>query len=141
ALPSDGNNRFVVSSLFPFIQMGQVNNFNYFFPKPATGISITSELFDHLKKIKNIAWIDSTYFSKILRGESLGRLGGENCEHIKGEFLSKDFTLDEIETKVNSLVIESQVIQRVSLPRKRDSTNENNLFSMERLYFKENTGL
>lgn len=140
SIPEDGDSGFVISSLFPFIN-GVSDDCTYFFPKPITGLPVLPEQVKSIKKVKKVSWLDGTYMTKLLSGEKITDFGGKECEHIRGSLLSKIFKEQSPYRNEEHPVFESQVSQRVSIPRIRNSDDENRLFSMERLYFREDAGL
>lgn len=140
SIPEDGNSGFVISSLFPFIN-GASDNCTYFFPKPITGLPVLPEQVKSIKKVKKVSWLDGAYMARLLSGENISDFGGVDCDHIRGNFLSRYFNKQSQCRTEEHPVFESQVSQRVGIPRMRTSDDENRLFSMERLYFRKNAGL
>jgi CRISPR type III-A-associated RAMP protein Csm4 len=144
-IPDDGKPGFVISSLFPYITGGtEESNVTYFFPKPITGIQVPEGRVKWVKKVKKVAWIDHTYLSKLLTGDMPNNFGSDNLSHIRGNFLSSVFENVNKKTKGDSVAYGSEVLQRVNIPRLRsdaEGEDENQLFAIERVYFKENAGL
>ena len=83
------------------------------------------------KKIKKVAWLDASYFTKILRGEQLfdeQTIGGNA---IQGEFMT--------DAPIDKDFISSQVSPRVTVSR--DFSEDAKPFYMDRVTFKGYSGL
>lgn len=117
---------FTLSSLFPFTTSG--NNTVYFFPKPFTLPVDTKTDYepDFSKKIKKIQYFDKSYFEEFLLGNYR-----PSKNDIKEDFLTKE--------RIDENFIESQVVPRIRWNRKE--TEDSEPFYMEKLYFKEKSGL
>jgi CRISPR type III-A-associated RAMP protein Csm4 len=135
-LVADGN--FTISSLFPFYQgKKSKNEAIYFFPKPMG--TIQGDGGDNHKAIKKISYLDSSLFSKLLKGENLNindftfLLDGKN-EYLSNKEFKKKF-------------IDKKVYPRVYVPRYGEINEETGeardteIYYIERLFFKEQSGL
>ncbi|MDO9154254.1 MAG: type III-A CRISPR-associated RAMP protein Csm4 [Paludibacter sp.] len=129
-IPTDGDLGFTISSLFPYYQKSETDNPVYFFPKLLKQKLPKLEEIGNAKKIKKVGWLDVEYFEKLIAGVTLFE-NGQDVQHIKGEFL----TCSAIENDFMS----SQVSQRVTVSR--DFSEEAKPFYMDRIYFKDQSGL
>lgn len=128
-IPADGDLGFAISSLFPFFQEKKDSEPVYFFPKPLLQRSLNVDA-TKLKTIKKVAWIDSEYFSKTLKGDDLFG-NGDAVDAINGIYLSC--------SKIDKDFVYSQVTQRVTIDRsgKEDAMP----FYMDNIFFKGESGL
>ena len=129
-IPDDGDPGYFISSLFPFTRAGEETL--YFFPKLMKPLNIAKERITYAKKLKHLRWLDQHYFECQLNDNSVNGFGGNEEPHLRGIFASVR-EVGEFITK--------QVSQRVVIPRQRDEENDPRPFYMERLFFKENSGL
>lgn len=129
-IPTDGDLGFTISSLFPFYQKNENDKPVYFLPKLLKQKLPKLEDIGNAKKVKKVGWLDISYFEKLIGGNSLFE-NGQDFEHIKGEFL----TASSIERNF----ISSQVSQRVTVSR--DLREDAKPFYMDRIYFKDKSGL
>lgn len=133
-IPKDGDLGFSISSLFPFYQKTEGEKTSYFFPKPMLAKLPTLDI-ENNKKIKKIAWVDSSYFSQILFGKDLQETNGKDklINDIQGKYLcggrlpKKDF-------------IQSCGIQRVSI-EDRSMHSEAKPYFVDRIKFEDHAGL
>lgn len=132
-IPEDGDLGCTISSLFPFYQKEKTTSDTavYFFPKPLKQTLPTSEkAIEERKKVKKVAWLDASYFSKALNGEQL--FDDATIEILdKGVFLTNE--------KIDKNFITSQVSPRVAVSR--DGQEDANPFYMDRISFKDYSGL
>ncbi len=129
-IPKDGDLGFTVSSLFPFYQKSENDKPVYFLPKLLKQKLPKLEDIGNAKKVKKVSWLDITYFEKLIGGNTLFE-NGKDLEHIKGDFL----TASTIERDFMS----SQVSQRVTISR--DLSEDAKPFYMDRIFFKDKSGL
>ena len=132
-IPKDGDLGCTISSLFPFYQKDKEDkNAVLFFPKPLKQKMPTSKkAVEERKKIKKVAWLDASYFTKILRGEQLfdeQTIGGNS---IQGEYMT--------DAPIDKDFITSQVSPRVTVSR--DYSEDAKPFYMDRIAFKGYSGL
>jgi CRISPR type III-A-associated RAMP protein Csm4 len=125
----NGKFDFQISSLFPFTTVE--NEAVYFFPKLSKPFLLQKEI-SFAKKMKKLQWIDVHYFETQLNDFPFDDFGDDKQSHIQGAFCSKH--------KISKF-IESQVSQRVRIPRERALDENPDPFYMERLFFKEGSGL
>jgi len=126
-IPTNGDLGFSISSLYPFYQKDEKSNVAYFFPK-----LIKQKLPENIelnKKIKKVEWVDTSFFEKMINGEL--QMGDNIVDYIEGNFMSKP--------KIEENFISSQVAQRVTVSRNFSKDAEP--FYMDRVYFKDNSGL
>lgn len=116
---------FTISSLFPFTKDNK-NNFIYFLPRPASfNPNVPIDLH---KEVKKIEYIEAEYFKKLQ----------------EGEYKDIDITTDIINLnlltnkKISTPIIFRSEVPRVKVPR---SSGDSQPFYVERIYFKENSGL
>ncbi|OJX88068.1 MAG: type III-A CRISPR-associated RAMP protein Csm4 [Paludibacter sp. 47-17] len=129
-IPKNGDLGFTISSLFPFYQKDEYDKPVYFLPKLLKQKLPKLENNGNAKKVKKVGWLDISYFEKLIGGVTLFE-DGEDLEHIKGDFL----TASTIEREFMS----SQVSQRVTISR--DLSENAEPFYMDRIYFKDQSGL
>lgn len=132
-IPTDGDLGCTISSLFPFYQKDKEDeNAVLFFPKPLKQtLPPSKKAVEERKKIKKVAWLDASYFTKILRGEQLfdeQTIGGNA---IQGEFMT--------DAPIDKDFISSQVSPRVTVSR--DFSEDAKPFYMDRVAFKGYSGL
>ena len=132
-IPTDGDLGCTISSLFPFYQKDKEDeNAVLFFPKPLKQtLPPSKKAVEERKKIKKVAWLDESYFTKILRGEQLfdeQTIGGNA---IQGEFMT--------DAPIDKDFISSQVLPRVTVSR--DFSEDAKPFYMDRVTFKGYSGL
>ena len=135
-IPNSGDFGFAISSLFPYYEKGQKQGEDtgksvYFFPKPKLQAIPNKDLQDHAKKIKKIEWLDLAFFNKLINGQEIFPQDFdtnllENERYLSSEKFDKDF-------------ISKSVSPRVQVSR--DFSEDAEPFYMERLYFKEKSGL
>ncbi len=129
-IPKDGDLGFTISSLFPFYQKNENDKPVYFLPKLLKQKLPKLEDIGNAKKVKKVSWLDISYFEKLIGGITLFE-NGTDLEHIKGDFLTASI--------IESEFISSQVSQRVTISR--DLSEDAKPFYMDRIYFKEKSGL
>lgn len=129
-VPDDGDLGFAISSLFPYYQKSNEDKSVYFFPKLLKQKLPKLEDIGNAKKIKNIAWLDISYFEKLIGGVTLFE-NGQDLDNIKGGFLTSSI--------IDSDFMSSQVSQRVNVSR--DFSEDAKPFYMDRVYFKDQSGL
>lgn len=132
-IPTDGDLGCTISSLFPFYQKDKEDeNAVLFFPKPLKQtLPPSKKAVEERKKIKKVAWLDTSYFTKILRGEQLfdeQTIGGNA---IQGEYMT--------DAPIDKDFISSQVSPRVTVSR--DFSEDAKPFYMDRVTFKGYSGL
>lgn len=119
-----------ISSLFPYTTDLEKGDTIYFFPKPYIALDKFINC-DDIKKLKRIEWLDKDYFIELLNGEIDSE---DNGNGIQKNFLCK--------RKFDADFIISQVIPRVRVPRSsEDGEGKTDIFYIEKLYYKENSGL
>lgn len=132
-IPENGDLGCTISSLFPFYQKEKTTNDTavYFFPKPLKQTLPTSEkAIEERKKVKKVAWLDPSYFSKALNGEQL--FDDETIENLKnGVYLTNEV--------IDKNFITSQVSPRVVVSR--DGQEDAKPFYMDRISFNDYSGL
>ncbi|HAG16174.1 MAG TPA: type III-A CRISPR-associated RAMP protein Csm4 [Bacteroidales bacterium] len=129
-LPEHGDLGFSISSLFPFYQENKESKAVYFFPKLLKQKLPKLENLSNAKSIKKVAWLDSMYFEKLINGNILFE-NDQEIKHIHGDFLSS--------TEIDKDFISSQVSPRVTVSR--DQSEDAKPFYMDRIYFKNYSGL
>lgn len=126
-----------ISSLFPFTRDENEREI-FFFPKPFVPYN-AGDLMNIAKKVKKAKWLDSTYYSRVLKNEYLGLLGESKYEkeggaHIQGTYLT--------EQKIDEDFLTTFTVPRIRVPRSSTEGDGNTeIFYMERLLFKKNSGL
>jgi len=130
AIPENGDLGFTISSLFPFYQKDKEAKSVYFFPKLLKQKLPKLEDISNAKAIKKVSWLDSEYFQKTINGNVLFE-DKEEITHIHGDFLTS--------LLIDKSFIYSQVSQRVTISR--DQTEDAKPFYMDRIYFKDFSGL
>ena len=132
-IPTDGDLRCTISSLFPFYQKDKADgNAVLFFPKPLKQtLPKSKKAVEERKKIKKVAWLDASYFTKILRGEQLFNEQTIDGNAIQGEFMT--------DAPIDKDFISSQVSPRVTVSR--DFSEDAKPFYMDRVAFKGYSGL
>jgi CRISPR-associated protein Csm4 len=135
SIPDNGDLEFTISSLFPFYQKETESKPVFFFPRPRKVFKSQKENNSHqnsriemAKQIKNVLWLDTCYFQKVLQtNDDIF----ENKDDIKGTYLTA--------SAIDKDFIQSQVFPRVSISRsgKEDATP----FYMDKIFFKDNSGL
>lgn len=130
-IPENGDLGFTISSLFPFYQKDANSKAVYFFPKPLKQVLPTSEkAIQERKKIKKVAWLDTQFFSKALKGEQL--FNDSIIDSLNnGIYLTNE--------KIDKNFITSQVSPRVKVSR--DGQDDATPFYMDRIMFKDSSGL
>lgn len=129
-IPDQGDLGFVISSLFPFYQKNSESKAVYFFPKLLNQQLPKQGNLDHAKMIKKVTWIETSYFEKLINGSVLFE-NKQEIDHVNGAFLTS--------LPIESDFISSQVSQRVSISR--DFSEDAKPFYMDRIYFKDMSGL
>ena len=132
-IPKDGDLGCTISSLFPFYQKEKGDKSTVlFFPKPLKQtLPKSDEAVKERKKIKKVAWLDVSYFSKALLGEQLfdeQTIGGNA---IQGEYMT--------DAPIDKDFITSQVSPRVTVSR--DYSVDAKPFYMDKIAFKAYSGL
>lgn len=132
-IPKDGDLGCTISSLFPFYQKDKADgNAVLFFPKPLKQtLPKSKKAVEERKKIKKVAWLDASYFTKILRGEQLFNEQTIDGNTIQGEFMT--------DAPIDKDFISSQVSPRVTVSR--DFSEDAKPFYMDRVAFKGYSGL
>jgi len=126
-IPDNGDFGFSISSLFPFYQRDKESKTVYFLPRILKQDAFEPGL---RKKVKKIAWLDLPSYTKYIHGEPLFE-GRVNESSMKGNYSTSEI-IDEdfISSNVNPRVVIS-----------RDGSEDAKPFYMERLFFKEGSGL
>jgi CRISPR-associated protein Csm4 len=132
-IPKDGDLGCTISSLFPFYQKDKEDkNAVLFFPKPLKQtLPSSKKVVEERKKIKKVAWLDASYFTKILRGEQLFDEQAIDGNAIQGEYMT--------DVPIDKDFISSQVSPRVTVSR--DFSEDAKPFYMDRVAFKGYSGL
>lgn len=126
AIPEKGDLGFSISSLFPFYQKEEKGDPVFFLPKIKKQDDFDSDI---RKKVKRIEWLDVSSFNDYINGKSL--FNNSNTGQMKGVYYTnQDIGTGFISTEVNPRVTVSRSGQEDARP-----------FYMERLYFKDYSGL
>lgn len=131
----DGQFPFRVSSLFPFTTIEK--ELCYFFPKLSKRmpvVTVKDQPLEYTKKLKKLKWLDQFYFEAQLNEKEFEQFGNEKQEDIQGEFCS------QVKLPKDGFITR-QVSQRVTIPRDRAGGEDPAPFYMERLLFREGSGL
>lgn len=128
-IPDNGDLGFSISSLFPYYQKTKEESAVYFLPKLKTQAIPHIDLQDIAKKIKKVEWLDVDYFNKQINGEDLFHKDFKEAQ-LGGKYLAKEVVPDFIQKEVNPRV-------KVS----RDFSEDAEPFYMERLFFKDLSGM
>ena len=127
-IPKEGHFGFSLSSLFPYTNDGDKDV--YFLPKLKSQNIPSSKFQKIAKKIKKVEWLDIHYYNRQINGEKL--FDEEfNPINLYGKYLS--------EYKIDKDFIEKEVTPRVKVSR--DWSEDAEPFYMERIYFKEGSGM
>jgi CRISPR-associated protein Csm4 len=147
---------FTISSLFPYYQ-GEKNEKKpiYFFPKP-TGTLITDKYKYH-KKVKSIRYLDKAAFIESLKGKEFlfDTTINEKKGEVKSILTAETTTVGNFKLQNGILTnedlgeetfMESKVYPRVYVPRYGEVDNngevkDTEIYYIERLFFKEQSGL
>ena len=129
-IPADGDLGFTISSLFPFYQKDKDANAVYFFPKLLKQKLPDLKDLSKAKAVKKVSWLDTNYFEKLIIGTVLFE-NDQEIGHIQGNFVSS--------TVIDENFISSQVSPRVTVSR--DYTEDAKPFYMDRVFFKDYSGL
>lgn len=132
-IPKDGDLKCTISSLFPFYQKDKADgNAVLFFPKPLKQtLPKSKKAVEERKKIKKVEWLDSAFFTKILRGGQLFDEQSISGNAIQGEYMT--------DVPIDKDFISSQVSPRVTVSR--DYSEDAKPFYMDRVTFKGYSGL
>lgn len=130
-IPDNGDLGCVVSSLFPFYQKDKEANAILFFPKPLKQTLPKLDDLTKAKSVKKVSWLDKSYFEKVINGEQLFA-DEKDVDKVKGDFLT-------IEKEFDKDFISSQVFPRVNVSR--DGSEDAEPFYMDRIFFKDYSGL
>ncbi len=133
-IPSNGDFGFSISSLFPYYEKD--NKPVCFLPKLKLQTIPAKELQNDAKKIKKIEWLDVEFFNKMINGEKLFDKSFDVSLLENGKFLTKQNIFKDF--------ISKEVNPRVKVPRQYVMDGEkqdSEPFYMERLYFKEQSGM
>ncbi len=131
-IPKDGDLGCTISSAFPFYQKTKESDPVLFFPKPLSfGLPKLKDITD-AKKVKKVSWLDLEYFQRVVNGETLFESDEDIQSIMHGEYMTvnhmiPDFVLSRISSRVN---ISS-----------RTGTEDARPFYMDRVYFKDYSGL
>jgi len=129
-IPTDGDLGFAISSLFPFYQKDDKSQAVYFFPKILNQKLPKLEDISHTKTVKKVSWLDVDYFEKLINGIAIFE-NKQAIKDIQGDFLSSQTIVKDF--------ITSQVSPRVTVSR--DQSEDAKPFYMDRIYFKDYSGL
>ncbi len=136
-IPTDGDLGFQISSLFPFYQESKDKKALFFFPKLKKQRVSPPKFQEIAKQIKKVEWIDFESFTSLING---------------GDYLYADLDLTQKCLKSNFFTkenlpadgfIHSEVVPRVQVPRYgiEGAATDAEPFYMERVFFKDNSGL
>lgn len=128
-IPNTGDFGFTISSLFPYYEKD--NKAVYFLPKLKLQSIPAKKLQDKVKKIKKIEWLDIEFFNQLINGEKLFDDSFDTDLLNNGKYLTKH-TIDKD-------FISKEVNPRVTVSR--DFSEDAEPFYMERLYFKDDSGM
>lgn len=129
-IPNNGDFGFAISSLFPYFEK-EKGKAVYFLPKLKLQTIPHKDLQDDAKKIKKIEWLDVEFFNKQINGEHLFNKDNVKLLLKNGKYLTK--------SKIDKDFISKEIIPRVKVSR--DLSEDAEPFYMERLYFKEESGM
>jgi len=129
-IPKDGDFGFAISSLFPFTTAN--NESIYFLPKLKSQIIPSEDLQRIAKKIKKVEWLDVDYYNKHINGETLFD-DNFDIKQLFGKYLSVK--------NIDNQFITKEVNPRVQVPRDYTVVKDAEPFYMERIYFKEGSGM
>lgn len=123
-IPEDGDLKCTISSLFPY--RGQT----LYFPKPLN-LSLPSKVApENLKLIKNVTWLEKSYFEKAINGKSV------YPEDNLADYISEGYLAQNIaECKPD---INSKVTPRVTVSRQ--GSDDAVPFHIDRIYFGQDSG-
>ncbi len=126
-IPEDGSFGFSISSLFPYYQKEKDSRPVYFLPR-----LLRTDAFEpkNRKMVKKIAWLDLPSFKKHIHGENLF-VGNSHLCKMKGDYYTEEI--------IEENFITSRVNPRVTISR--DGLEDTRPFYMDRLFFKEKSGL
>jgi len=127
-IPKDGDFGFSLSSLFPYTNYGEEDV--YFLPKLKSQNIPSSNFQDIAKNIKKVEWLDIHYYNRQINGENLFD-NDFNPGHLFGKYLS--------EKDIDKDFITKEVTPRVKVSR--DWSDDAEPFYMERIFFKEGSGM
>lgn len=130
-IPNNGDLGCTISSLFPFYQKEKGADAILFFPKPLKQTLPTLNDLTKAKAVKKVSWLDKTYFEKVINGEQLF-VNSIDVDNVQGDFLTGDNDFDKD-------FITSQVFPRVTVSR--DGSEDAKPFYMDRIFFKDYSGL
>lgn len=122
----NGDPGFSLSSAFPFY--GKEGEEVRFFPRLRLSFNIADRDTTKTKEIKKIAWLDQSYFEKVINNSKLDE---SFSSQIQGDFIS--------EFEIENNFMTKQISERVAIPRDRN-LGDSEPFYMERIYF-DNGGL
>lgn len=129
-IPDNGDFGITISSLFPYFQK-EDEKVVYFLPKLKLQSILAKELQNNAKKIKKIEWLDVEFFNKHINGNELFDSNFDVDLLKNGKYLTKH--------NIDNEFIVNEVNPRVKVSRNFSEDAEP--FYMERLYFKEKSGL
>lgn len=133
SIPANGDLGCTISSLFPFYQKDKESEAVCFLPKPMKQTLPSGErTIANAKMIKKVAWLDLNYFQKVINGKTLFE-DDNDIDSIKKEYLT--------DREIDSKFIDSLVSPRVKVPRQMNDAEKPMPFYMERIYFKDYSGL
>lgn len=128
----DGVMPFQISSLFPFTTDVDGTPI-YFFPKLMKRLPSRHEQVGLAKKMKKLKWLDKPYFEAQLGDTPLSGFGEGGDGDLQGIFCTAH--------PLDQGFMQAQVSQRVTIPRDRAVEVDPKPFYMERLLFKQQSGL
>lgn len=131
------NGNFTISSLFPFHQMNDEAPI-YFFPRPI-GQKLKSDYDETIvnhKLIKEIKYLDAEIFKAFLSGRIIDFESYEELLEQKSVYLTNKKTEEGFDTTF----IKKKVYPRVYVPRHGED-GDTQIYYIERLFFKEDSGL
>ncbi len=131
-IPKDGDLGCTISSAFPFYQETKETDPVYFFPKPLSLDLPKLEVITDAKKVKKVSWIDLEYFQRVINGKTLFGSDEDMQSIIHGEYMT-------VNRKIPDFVL-SRISPRVNIPS-RTGTEDARPFYMDRVYFKDYSGL
>lgn len=132
AIPADGDLGCAISSLFPYYQKLKESAPVYFLPMPLRSRPYKLNDQTKAKALKKVAWVDSTFYSDILRGEDLVCNGDQEMSRIKKAY----YTDKEIDPDF----VCAELMQRAAMPCRTGHENTVPYF-MERISFKDESGM
>lgn len=137
AVPSDGELGCTVSSLFPYYQKDANSKPVYFLPMPFQAHLAELKDVTMAKKVKKVQWVDSSFYGKVLSGESFFDGKDEYLSYIQESYLTSEL-LPEDANGSREFVC-SEVSQRVTL-LSRTGEEDAMPYYVDKVLFRDSSG-